>query len=116
MTTLPLLLFALSCAHTPDLGPPPAADASPELLTVADSVRVPMSARRDAVAGTWTVLVTVDEEGDVVAARMEGLAREDVAKACIRHWSKSQWRPAYRGGEAVQWNDIRVSCTLKVRG
>lgn len=105
----------LACApKVADLAPPPN-DTPPVLLRVGDTVKVPMSARRDGIEGTWTVLVTVDEEGDVVAARMEGHAREDVAETCIKHWKKSSWQPAWRDGEWVQWDDIRVHCNLSIK-
>jgi len=66
------------------------------------------------VEGTWTVYVTVDEEGDVVAARMEGLAREDVEETCLKHWKKSEWNPAWKDGETIQCDNILVTCTLSI--
>jgi len=110
--------FAIACAPkvAVDLTPPATGSAPPELVSVPSKVKVPMSARRDGIEGTWTVYVTVDEEGDVVASRMEGHAREDVEKTCLRHWGKSRWQPAWRDGETIQWDNILVTCTLSVDG
>ena len=106
------LLAFLSCAKP--VPPPPAADAGPECLDVADTVRVPRSVRRDGINESYTVLLTIDETGNVANAAMEGIVREDVGVACTRHWERSRWRPAYAAGEPVQVAGVRVRCTLSV--
>ena len=112
------VLLTIACAPkvVVDMSPPPTGSAPPELVYVPSTVKVPLSARRDNIEGTWTVYVTVDEEGDVVASRMEGLAREDVEATCLKHWGKSKWKPAWKDNETIQWDNILVTCTLSIDG
>jgi hypothetical protein len=108
MTLLVPLLIA--CAKPV---PPASGDAPPELLDVGARPKVPKTAARDGVSGTFTVRVDLDERGHPTA-RMEGYTREDVAASCTTYWNRSRWTPAYRDGVAVPHEGITVSCTLTV--
>jgi len=108
MTLLVPLLIA--CAKP---APPPSGDAPPELISVGSRPKVPKSAARDGVEGTFTVRVDLDERGRPTA-RMEGLTREDVEASCTKYWNQSKWVPAYRDGQPVEHKNITVSCTLTI--
>lgn len=108
-----LLFIAVPAAHAVTVAE--IADVSPKVDEAPTPVKTvmpdyPANLRQDKVSGIVSILVVVDEKGEVLAAEVSKSTHEDFrapALEAVRRW---KFKPALLAGKAV-----RVKLTIPVR-
>ena len=93
--------------------PPPASPNAPAaILEIEQQVRIKRSVWKAEYAGSWPMRIDVSADGGLLLVEMAGFAPPEVEQACINHWSRSRWSPAYSDGVAVDSLGLQVQCVL----
>jgi protein TonB len=85
-------------------------DSQPQVLGEV-KVPYPPEARRAGVEGTVTLAITIDEQGNVVQAKVVSGPGYGLNEAALQAIRKYRFRPAMKGGEAVA-TDLKYAYTF----
>ncbi|MAA77855.1 MAG: hypothetical protein CL916_01240, partial [Deltaproteobacteria bacterium] len=65
------------------------------------------------IEGTVKIVIDIDENGNVAAARLKKSLHPDADKACLDSWKQARFRPAQQDGEPIGVRNFPRRCRFK---
>jgi protein TonB len=101
-------LMTLDEANGPPCTDPPVAAK----IKIKPMMEVPQEAKDANVEGPISVLIDIDSEGRVTAARVQKGLGHGTDEACVAAWLKARFKPATRCGTPVAMKGVPQRCTV----
>ena len=74
---------------------------------------IPQSVIDDEIEGTVQIIIEIDIEGNVSAARLSKGLSPDANEACLKSWRSAKFKPAMQGDQAVAVTNFPRRCRFK---